>query len=225
MFLASDVSEDNFTQYSEGKRSDQTEGRLTEAQTRDRRFRNHIQASMNDVGPQTRWFAMQIQKNSALLTGALLSQRGVCVGIPERKKYRLVNGYVDKKRYRFERPLAGYMFIGVNPGVNALFELYKLRLGYAVIGRGGKPYAFDPKVISNLYKKLGCGEFDGVVQDYDFGQDIEIGSEVVTNSGPYSGHRLKVISMNEGFAKVTGQFFGGECKIEVPLWALNRAAS
>lgn len=205
-----------------GEKSKQRDGKLTEAQTRDKMHRNIIAKSMEKVTDDTQWYCVQVPRQKDLYIGSMLAKMGLCVGLPERTRFVLVNGYVKKRRYRHERPFTGYMFIGVNPGVDALYCLFRMRLLWGIIGRRGKPIRFDPRFISKLYGRLGCGEFDGYSATHQFDPNIEVGKQVVVTDGPYLDHKFKILDIDGNFAKVTGHLFGGECKMQVPLSSLKR---
>ena len=214
---------EKISKHSLGKKSDQRDGKLTFAQTRDKRHRDIIAKSMESVGAHTDWYGLKIPSQKDLYIGSMLAQLGLCVALPEKKRYVYVNGYVDKKRYRYSRGMPGYIFIGVNPGTKGLYCLYRLRILWGIIGRGGMPYRFNPKSIAKLYQRLGCGNFDGAIESHTFDSTIKVGENVTVSSGAYAGHTFNVIEIGGKFAKVTGHLFGGECKIQVPMHSLERA--
>jgi len=210
------------TKLSVGQRSRQRYGRLTPAQTRDKRHREAIAASMSGAGPQTHWYCLQLPRDKLLFYGSLLAADGLCIGLPERRKKVLVNGFVKKGRYRYERPFTGYMFMGVNPGVKGLYALYSLRILWSIVGENGGVHIFDPQAISRLYERLDCGEFDGFIEDTPFQPVFEAGDNVRISFGAYQGQVVKIDGFSGKFADITGVIFGGEHKMQVPISTLER---
>ena len=154
--------------------------------------------------------------------GSLLAKEGLCIGLPERKSRVRVNGFVQKGRYRYQRPFTGYMFLGVNPGVNALYALFKLRILWSIVGDHRGIHIFDSAAISTLYSRLDCGKFDGLVDEPVFEVDIKSGDSARITDGAYRGQIVKVNDFEGKIAKVTGEIFGGKHRMQVPISTLER---
>ena len=204
------------------QRSKQREGLLTEAQTRDKRFRKIILEGHDRAGPDTHWYAVRIIDRKTLLCAARLTRKGLIVVVPEQVKKKLVNGYSETARKRRIRTLPGFVFVGINNGVAGLSRLYNDPDVWAIVGRNGQAARLRAKEIDAFLFRVQSGLPDGALAARAPKIPIEVGDNVQILRGPFLGNKMQVVDISGRFAKATYFLFGHECRVLVDLAALER---
>jgi transcription antitermination factor NusG len=168
------------------------------------------------------WHVAFVMSQKEYIAQKILTSWGASVYLPLARKLRLVNRY-EKLRKNFAYPaIPGVVLIGTYGEID-WYDLFKLRVVYAVLGLNGEPVTIPGprlrKFLTDNSKTFGMsleGEVD--LSDFTVGDSVEI------TDGPLEGHIIDVRDIRGDHAYFITELFGGEQEAKIALDKLQKVA-
>ncbi len=134
--------------------------------------------------------------------------------IPTEKKIKIKNG---KRRVIEEKIFPGYILVEMEVTDESWYVVRNTPNVTGFIGSGTIPTPISDEEVKSLQKRMG-------VEDPKFTIDVEIGSLVKINEGPFKNMDGKVTSIDEakGKIKVSVSMFGRETPVELDFLQIKK---
>ncbi len=134
--------------------------------------------------------------------------------IPTEKKIKIKNG---KRRVIEEKIFPGYILVEMEVTDESWYVVRNTPNVTGFIGSGTIPTPISEEEVKSLQKRMG-------VEDPKFTIDVEIGSLVKINEGPFKNMDGKVTSIDEakGKIKVSVSMFGRETPVELDFLQIKK---
>jgi transcription termination/antitermination protein NusG len=134
--------------------------------------------------------------------------------IPTEKKIKIKNG---KRRVIEEKIFPGYILVEMEVTDESWYVVRNTPNVTGFIGSGTIPTPISEEEVKSLQKRMG-------VEDPKFTIDVEIGSLVKINEGPFKNMDGKVTSIDEakGKVKVSVSMFGRETPVELDFLQIKK---
>ncbi len=135
--------------------------------------------------------------------------------IPTEKKIKIKNG---KRRVIEEKIFPGYVLIEMEVTDESWYVVRNTPNVTGFIGSGTVPTPISEEEVKGLQKRMG-------VEDPKFTIDVEEGSLVTINEGPFKNMEGKVTSVDEakGKVKVSVSMFGRETPVELDFLQIKKS--
>ena len=134
--------------------------------------------------------------------------------IPTEKKIKIKNG---KRRVIEEKIFPGYILVEMEVTDESWYVVRNTPNVTGFIGSGTIPTPISEEEVKSLQKRMG-------VEDPKFTIDVEVGSLVKINEGPFKNMDGKVTSIDEakGKVKVSVSMFGRETPVELDFLQIKK---
>ncbi len=134
--------------------------------------------------------------------------------IPTEKKIKIKNG---KRHVIEEKIFPGYILVEMEVTDESWYVVRNTPNVTGFIGSGTVPTPISEEEVKSLQKRMG-------VEDPKFTIDVEIGSLVKINEGPFKNMDGKVTSIDEakGKVKVSVSMFGRETPVELDFLQIKK---
>ncbi|HZJ41771.1 MAG TPA: transcription termination/antitermination protein NusG [Patescibacteria group bacterium] len=135
--------------------------------------------------------------------------------IPTEKKIKIKNG---KRKVSEEKIFPGYILVEMMVTDESWYIVRNTPNVTGFIGSGTIPTPISETEVKSLQKRMG-------VEDPKFQIDVEIGSPVKINEGPFKNMEGKVTSIDEakGKVKVSVSLFGRETPVELDFLQIKKS--
>ena len=135
--------------------------------------------------------------------------------IPTEKKIKIKNG---KRKISEEKIFPGYILVEMVVTDESWYIVRNTPNVTGFIGSGTIPTPISEAEVKSLQKRMG-------VEDPKFQIDVEIGSPVRINEGPFKNMEGKVTSIDEakGKVKVSVSLFGRETPVELDFLQIKKS--
>ncbi len=134
--------------------------------------------------------------------------------IPTEKKIKIKNG---KRKIVTEKIFPGYVLVEMVVDDNSWYVVRNTPNVTGFIGSGTTPTPISQTEIKSLQKRMG-------VEEPTYTIDVDIGSPVKINDGPFKGYEGKVSNVDQarGKIKVLVSMFGRETPIELDFLQVKK---
>jgi transcriptional antiterminator NusG len=135
--------------------------------------------------------------------------------IPTEKKIKIKNG---KRKVSEEKIFPGYILVEMIVTDESWYIVRNTPNVTGFIGTGTIPTPISEEEVKSLQKRMG-------VEDPKFQIDVEVGSPVTINEGPFKNMEGKVTAIDEakGKVKVSVSMFGRETPVELDFLQIKKA--
>lgn len=181
------------------------------------------------------WYALRVVSQKEFTVQDVMQSKGIMTYVPVRKEWRHRNKFDRVKKIKTLKSYpetVGYVFAGFTP--NQLVEqnipnwlsIFEIPSVTGVVGTQGRPL----RIVGDSLKELAAKHPNGLQrpnheQYMRTHKEFEEGDTVVICSGPFQGHQVKVIEINEDKAKLPIEFLGETHIVEIECFDLERAVA
>ncbi len=136
--------------------------------------------------------------------------------IPTEKKIKIKNG---KRKVSEEKIFPGYILVEMEVTDESWYIVRNTPNVTGFIGSGTIPTPISPDEVKALQKRMG-------VEDPKFQIDVEVGSSVKINEGPFKNMDGKITAVDEakGKVKVSVSLFGRETPVELDFLQIKKVS-